>query len=78
MISTGLIITETYISDQSVASFFTPASKKDILEQPTWRTVNMSLLVACYYNGSQEALPRPDIPRRIASFDLVSSYVLVS
>lgn len=39
----------------------------------------MSLLVARYYNGSQEALPRLDIEtRRVASFDLVSSYVSVS
>ena len=53
--------------DTTVASFFTPTSKKEP-EKVSWKTVNQTLLVGRYGELAREGKR----PRKIAGFDFVS------
>ena len=61
----------TTMTEDAVASFFVPASKK-APERVTWRVIDDSLLTARFESGKiNETIKRPTAGRRIAAFDLV-------
>jgi len=63
-----------YKEENSVASFFTPSSKKEP-EKTTWRIVDKTLLVAHYQpHGMIDSDRRQNKRRKIAAFDFVSLY----
>lgn len=62
----------TCITEDAVASFFTPLSRKEP-EKTTWRIVNNSLLIGRYRTGDDNGERPPLKRRRIAAFDFVTT-----